>query len=38
MQLFIRALEEEIVKLHDNRIRFRVVGDLSRFRLAVGRI
>lgn len=31
MQLFIRALEEEVIKLHENGIRFRVVGDLSRF-------
>jgi undecaprenyl diphosphate synthase len=31
MQLFLRALEDEVVKLHENRIRFRVIGDLSRF-------
>jgi undecaprenyl diphosphate synthase len=31
MELFIRALEQEVVKLHDNSIRFRVVGDLARF-------
>ena len=31
MQLFLRALEQEVVKLHENGIRFRVVGDLSRF-------
>ena len=31
MQLFIRALEEEVAKLHENNIRFRVIGDLSRF-------
>ena len=31
MQLFLRALEEEVAKLHDNGIRFEVVGDLSRF-------
>ncbi len=31
MQLFMGALEEEVVKLHENRIRFRVIGDLSRF-------
>jgi undecaprenyl diphosphate synthase len=31
MQLFIRALENEVVKLHNNEIRFRVVGDLSAF-------
>lgn len=31
MQLFMRALNDEVVKLHENQIRFRVVGDLSRF-------
>ncbi len=31
MQLFLRALEEEVSKLNDNGIRFKVVGDLSRF-------
>lgn len=31
MQLFIRALENEVVKLHNNGIRFRCVGDLSAF-------
>jgi undecaprenyl diphosphate synthase len=31
MQLFVRALEDEVAKLHDNNIRFRVIGDLSRF-------
>jgi len=31
MQLFLRALEEEVAKLHENGIRFRVIGDLSRF-------
>lgn len=31
MQLFLRALEDEVVKLHENRIRFGVIGDLSRF-------
>ena len=31
MQLFLNALEQEISKLHDNDIRFKVVGDLSRF-------
>jgi undecaprenyl diphosphate synthase len=30
MQLFLRALEEEVSKLHENNIRFRVIGDLSR--------
>jgi undecaprenyl diphosphate synthase len=31
MQLFVRTLEQEVQKLHENDIRFRVVGDLSRF-------
>ncbi len=31
MQLFMRALENEVSKLHENGIRLRVVGDLSSF-------
>jgi undecaprenyl diphosphate synthase len=31
MQLFLRALEQEVVKLHKNDIRFKVVGDLAPF-------
>jgi undecaprenyl diphosphate synthase len=31
MQLFIRALENEVSKLHENSIRLRVVGDLTSF-------
>ncbi len=31
MQLFLKALEGEIQRMHDNGIRFRLVGDLSRF-------
>ena len=31
MQLFMVALEQEVGKLHENGIRFKVVGDLSRF-------
>ncbi len=31
MQLFMRALENEVAKLHENQIRFKVVGDLSPF-------
>ncbi|QJR09983.1 Ditrans,polycis-undecaprenyl-diphosphate synthase ((2E,6E)-farnesyl-diphosphate specific) [Usitatibacter rugosus] len=31
MQLFIRALEQEVEKLHANGIRFRVVGDIAAF-------
>jgi undecaprenyl diphosphate synthase len=31
MQLFVAALEQEVAKLHENDIRFKVIGDLSRF-------
>ena len=31
MQLFLRALEQEVIKVHENEVRFKVVGDLSRF-------
>ena len=31
MQLFVRSLEQEVGKLHDNGIRFRIVGDIARF-------
>ena len=31
MQLFLRALENEMTKLHENRIRFKVIGDLTPF-------
>ena len=31
MELFMRALENEVARLHDNNIRFRVIGDLSGF-------
>jgi undecaprenyl diphosphate synthase len=31
MQLFVRALEQEVAKLHENGIRFKVIGDTSRF-------
>jgi undecaprenyl diphosphate synthase len=31
MQLFVRALEQEVARLHENGIRLRVVGDLSAF-------
>jgi undecaprenyl diphosphate synthase len=31
MQLFLRALEQEVGKLHGNGIRFKVVGDTSAF-------
>lgn len=31
MQLFLHALEEEVDRMHQNGIRFRVIGDMSRF-------
>ncbi|MBC9071639.1 isoprenyl transferase [Thauera sp. CAU 1555] len=31
MQLFMRSLQKEVERLHKNGIRFRVIGDLSRF-------
>ncbi len=31
MELFMRALESEVAKLHENGIRFRVIGDLGGF-------
>jgi len=31
MELFMRALENEVARLHENGIRFRVIGDLSGF-------
>ncbi len=31
MQLFMHALEQEVAKLHESNIRFKVIGDLSRF-------
>ncbi|MBT0960162.1 polyprenyl diphosphate synthase [Denitromonas iodatirespirans] len=31
MQLFMRSLKKEIERIHENDIRFRVIGDLSRF-------
>lgn len=31
MQLFLAALEREVAKLHENGIRFRVIGDISKF-------
>ena len=34
MDLFLRALEQEVAKLHANGIRFKVVGDTSRVRSA----
>jgi len=31
MQLFMRTLEQEVAKLHENGIRFKVIGDTARF-------
>jgi undecaprenyl diphosphate synthase len=31
MELFMRALENEVSRLHENNIRFRLIGDLSGF-------
>jgi undecaprenyl diphosphate synthase len=31
MQLFLRALEQEVAKLDNNDVRFKVIGDISRF-------
>ena len=31
MELFVRALEKEVGKLHQNGVRLKVIGDLSRF-------
>jgi undecaprenyl diphosphate synthase len=31
MDLFVRALDQEVAKLHRNGIRFRVIGDTARF-------
>jgi len=31
MDLFLRALEQEVAKLNDNNIRFKVVGEIARF-------
>lgn len=31
MQLFLKMLQREVKKLHDNNIRLKVIGDLSRF-------
>jgi len=31
MDLFLRSLEQEVAKLHDNGIRFKTIGDLSAF-------
>ena len=38
MQLFVAALEQEIEKLHAHGVRFRVVGDLTRFEPRIVRL
>jgi undecaprenyl diphosphate synthase len=35
MQLFMRSLQKEVERLHENDIRFRVIGDLTRFEPAL---
>ncbi len=35
MQLFMRSLDQEVGKLHDNAIRFRVAGDTTPFDAAI---
>ena len=35
MQLFMRALENEVTKLHENQVRFKVIGDLSQFDVSI---
>lgn len=35
MRLFVTALEKEVKKMHDNNIRLKIVGDLSRFDLSL---
>jgi len=38
MQLFVAALEQEIGKLHANRVRFRAIGNLERFEPRIVRL
>lgn len=35
MRLFVTALEKEVRKMHDNNIRLKIVGDLTRFEQAL---
>lgn len=35
MRLFVTALEKEVKKMHDNNIRLKIVGELSRFDLSL---
>jgi undecaprenyl diphosphate synthase len=37
MQLFLKMLEREVIKLHQNNIRLKVIGDRSRFDEALNR-
>jgi undecaprenyl diphosphate synthase len=37
MELFAQALEREVAKLHDNGIRFRVIGDINGFGAKIAR-
>ncbi|HLD14436.1 MAG TPA: polyprenyl diphosphate synthase, partial [Burkholderiales bacterium] len=36
MDLFLTALDREVQKLHENRVRFRVIGDIERFGPKIG--
>ncbi|MGB4910570.1 MAG: polyprenyl diphosphate synthase [Candidatus Dechloromonas phosphoritropha] len=38
MQLFVKALEQEVEKLDRNGVRLRVIGDLSRFEKGLGEL
>jgi undecaprenyl diphosphate synthase len=38
MQLFMRSLEQEVDRLHDNGIRLKVIGDLTSFDLPLQRL
>ncbi len=38
MRLFVMALEQEVTKLHENGVRFRAIGDLSRFEPNLARL
>lgn len=36
LELFLMALEKEVKELHANKVRFRVIGDISRFGTKLG--
>ena len=38
MQLFMRALQNEVRRLHENGVRFRVIGDLTRFDASIQKL